>query len=55
MESKLLTVHDEALDLSSDVFFVTADGTVRYTADGISAETLAALVTIDAGDTVDDW
>ena len=50
-----LTVNNEELDLSSDVFLVTADGTVHSAANGVPTEILSALLTINAGDTVGDW
>ncbi|MEW4489599.1 hypothetical protein AB1L42_16065 [Thalassoglobus sp. JC818] len=54
-DSGTLELKNEQLDLSSDVFLVMADGSVRYAANGLPAETLATLLTIDAGDTVNDW
>lgn len=54
-EAGSLTVNDKELDISSDVFVVTVDGTVRYLPDGISSSTLSALITINADDTPLYW
>lgn len=53
--SGTLSVNNRELDLSSDVFVATADGTVKSFLNGISDETLSVLLTIDAGDTIGDW
>lgn len=48
-------INGRQLDLSKDVFVLTADGSVRYAANGIGSEALPALLTIDGGDTVGEW
>jgi len=40
-------------DSSADFFVVTADGSVHYYKQGLSPDVLAALLTIDAGDTAE--
>lgn len=54
-DSGRLSVNNRELDLSTDVFVVTADGSVRYAPNGIAPNTMSALLTINAGDEVADW
>ena len=51
----MLTVDGRNLDLTRDVFLLTADGAVRYARDGIPAAAWSALVTINAAETVPEW
>lgn len=53
--SRTLSVNGQRLDLSSDVFVLTADGAVRYAAHGLSNDILSALLTINGSDTVGEW
>ncbi len=50
-----LTLDGQPLDLSHDIYIVTADGGVHYFADGISPETMRNLLTIDGGDDPFYW
>jgi len=50
-----LTVAHKPLQLSHDVFVLTADGAVRYCAAGIPRDALVPLITADVGDSVPEW
>ncbi len=50
-----LFLGDRQLDLSADVFMLTADGGTMYFANGIDDGRLGSMLTIAAGDTVPDW
>ena len=51
-DSGSLSVNGTKLDLSRDVYLVTADGSVTYRGNGIKSHMLAPLLTIDAGDPI---
>ncbi len=54
-DSGKLTVNNQELDLSTDLYFVTADGSITHAANGIAPHTMSALLTINAGDAVAEW
>lgn len=54
-DGNLIHLDGRPLDLTQDVFLLTADGMVRYHKDGLPAEILAAMITIAGGETVTEW
>lgn len=54
-DSGTLSVNNRELNLSTDLFVVTADGSVRYIENGIADDAMSALLTINAGDAIADW
>lgn len=54
-DSGKLTVNNRELDLSTDLYFVTADGSITHAAKGIAPHTMSALLSINAGDAVAEW
>ena len=51
-DGQTLTIGGRPLDPSQPLFVLMADGSVRY---GLTSETLAPLLTIDAGDVAPKW